>query len=179
MQRSAGLTLVLGLWLGATLAILAVITYNFRGIEPSVENNRKLAEHLDVAADKIGERDVRRTSVLYVYAGELNRAQFYVWNRVQLLLAATALLVALLRCPRAGVVVSLMGAAVLVLAMTFYLAPEITHLGRHLDFQERTAPGAQENFRHFELLHRSYGVCELAKSALVAVAAFLALRRKR
>lgn len=170
LKPSPGLSLALGLWLGATLVIIPVIAYNFQGIQRSVKVNDKLARNLDVPANRIYDRDVRRSSILFVYAGELNRAQFYAWNRAQLVLAAACLLLALLRFPSRTVIFMLMGASLLVLALTFYMAPEVTSMGRELDLVPTETPGKEALFARFASFHRNYIVLEGAKTLLLVVA---------
>ena len=176
MKSSPGLTLVLGMWLGATAVVLPVIIYNFYGIEMSVQQNDKLQEKLGIPRADLSDREARRQTVLWLYASELNRAQFYAWNRAQLILAAVALLVALLRCPRSGVILCLTGVGLIILALTFYVAPQATLLGRQLDLVATGLPDKAADFEKFRRLHKSSEWLEGAKTLLLVLASFLAIR---
>lgn len=171
LRPSPGLSWLLGLWLGGTLLLMVSVAYSFRGIEVSLLANEKLAQRANLDPE---DPEARRSSILHVYAGELNRLLFRDWNRAQLLLAAVALLVANARFPRRGVILSLILAALAVLVLTFYLAPEVTRAGRELDFVPRaTLP---ERFEQFDRLHRAYILVEIAKTSLLALATLLSAR---
>ncbi len=176
MKPSPGLTLAIGLWLGATLLVFVVVSYNFVGIRRSVAENPRLAENAGFSAE--AKDSTVRQSVLYVYAGELNRALFYVWNRTQIGLAALTLFLGLMHFPRAGLLLSLTAAGVIVLTLTFYLGPEVTNVGRQLDFVARDAV-TEATFARFRVLHLSYVVAEGVKTVILALASFLALHTPR
>ena len=167
-RRPPGLGFILGLWLGSTIAVVACISYNFIGIPHAVELNPKLQEEADLTPEAARGPE-RREHPIYVYAGELNRATFFVWNRAQLALAGLALLLSFVR-PRAFVSLALLIAGGIVVALTFYVAPEVTELGRQLDFQLRPEPGTNDVFDRFDLLHKSATILEGTKTVLVLLA---------
>ena len=171
MKPSPAVAFLLGLWIGASVLLFFVVGYSFGGMTESLELNRQLAEK--VGFDP-GDEAQLKTSVLWVHAGELNRAYFRYWNGAQLVLALTTLLTALLRCPRKGLLLCIVIAGVIALALTFYLAPQITSLGRDLDFKPRDPP--PPGLETFESLHSFYLALELGKTALLLLAALFAIR---
>ncbi|MEM7230521.1 MAG: hypothetical protein AAF517_00010 [Planctomycetota bacterium] len=171
MKTSPTLILVTGLWIGATLAVLGAVAYNFIGINRAVEANERLAERVDFTPN---DRAARRQSPIYVFAGELNRSLLYAFNRVQLGLAGLAFLLCAARLRS----VALSGALLLALGgvvwMAFWLAPEITEIGRSIDFKPKPEAGQDEAFDRFDFLHRIYVSIEGIKTAVVACVAAVA-----
>ena len=173
--RSAnGLSLVLGLWLGATVAVLGVVAWNFAGIPYALEANDKLRDRL---AFDVGDRVARRAQPIFVYSGELNRHILYAWNRAQLALGAVALWMAIRRQPRTSLLLALIAAGGLVVVTTFLLAPEIESIGRSIDFVSESP--ADTRFTRFAMLHRGYIIVEAVKTSLIALAAVLTARPRR
>ncbi len=162
-------TFLLGLWLGGSLFLVAVVTYNFVGIKPSLKINSELAARAGFDPD---DEPARKTSVIWVFASELNRAFFTCWNPVQLGLGALVLAAIAVRCPRRGALITAGLAVGIVLVLTFYLAPQLVETGRALDFKPRD-PEPPE-LAEFNLLHKVYSGLEIAKILLVVVA-FLAV----
>ena len=162
---------LLGLWLGGSLFLVAVVTYNFVGIAPSLEVNAELAAR---AGFDPQDEPARKTSVIWVFASELNRAFFTGWNPVQLGLGVLVLAGITVRCPRRGALIPAALAVGIVLVLTFYLAPQLVETGRTLDFKPRDPepPALAE----FNLLHRVYSGLETAK-ILLLVAAFFSVAR--
>ena len=172
LKKTTTLVLVLGIWLGASALLLWVVGSSFPGVEKAVQNNEKLAER---AGFKPGDAAARKISVPWVVTGELNRQYFAGWNIGQLILAGTALLCAA-RCRQRATFLVLCIAALIVLALSFWLAPELTVTGRSLDFVPRDPPPAQES--RFMGLHRLYTGLELAKVVLLVLAVKLAGREE-
>lgn len=163
--------LVLGAWIGASVAMLGVVGYSFPGIARGIEANPRLAERVgfDPGADA-----PKKTSVPWVVVGELNRAYFFGWNRAQLVLAALALTAAAIDRRRAVAILAGIAAAI-VLALTFHYAPEITERGRALDFVPRDPPPPA--LAEFESIHRLYTMLEVGKVSCLILAAALAFGR--
>src|SRR5689334_13835082 len=65
----------------------------------------------------------------------------------------------------------------IVLVMHFYLTPEITRLGRTIDFVSPGTPLAERS--RFWTFHGVYSACELVKFGLGTVLAVLLVRRRR
>ena len=171
-KKTTTLVLVLGIWLGASILLLWVVGSSFPGVERAVQNNEKLAEK---AGFKPGDSAAKKISVPWVVTGELNRQYFAGWNIGQLALAGMALVCAA-RCRQRGSLLVLSLAALIVLVLTFWLAPEITETGRSLDFVPREPPPAEE--ARFMGLHRVYTGLELVKLVLLAVAVKLSTREE-
>lgn len=164
VRRKMSSILVLGTWLGASFLLLWVVGSSFPGVERAVVENKELAAR---AGFKPGETAKKKTSVAWVITGELNRQNFSSWNMGQLLLAGAALLCAS-RAGSRGALLGICGATALVLVLTFWLAPEITTLGRSLDFLPRDPPPAE--LERFNSLHGIYTFLELGKVFLLMLA---------
>jgi hypothetical protein len=172
MRARALLILVLGLWLGGSLVVGAVTSYNFAGFADLFERNPALAAQ---AGFDPADMESRKTSLLWVHASELNRVFFDYWNRTQLVLGALALVLGLLS--RSGrLVPALLFLALLLVALVhFGIEPQVVELGRQLDFAPRTPAPPQVG--PFQRLHGLYFGAELLRLALVALAtAVLVLR---
>jgi hypothetical protein len=163
------LALVLGVWIGASAAVLGVVGYSFPGIERALQANDALRAR---AGFSPRDDSAKKSSTLWVLVGELNRHIFAGWNRAQLVLAAVALVFAA-RGARRTALALVAVAAVAVLVLTFYLAPEITARGRALDFVPRDpTPPEEAEFRAF---HSAYTALEVAKTLAIAAAGVLTL----
>jgi len=169
--RSAAFLFVLGVWLGSTSVVVGVVAWNFAGIPHAMHANPRLAERAQLAPD--ADRDTRRASPIFVFAGELNRAIIATWNRSQLVLAALALLFAGIAGARLWPLLPLTCATIIVIALTFFLAPEIERRGRELDFVPRTEVARDEEFATFDSLHSAYVRVEGAKTLLLLAAVVL------
>ncbi|MEE3199179.1 MAG: hypothetical protein VX254_04035, partial [Planctomycetota bacterium] len=172
LNKTTSLVLVLGIWLGASILLLWVVGSSFPGVEKAVQNNEKLAER---AGFEPGDSAAKKISVPWVVTGELNRQYFAGWNIGQLVLAGAALLCAA-RCRQRATFLVLSIAALVVLALSFWLAPAITEAGRSLDFVPRDPPPAQE--ASFMSLHRWYTGLEVAKVILLVLAVKLVGREE-
>jgi hypothetical protein len=172
MRMRALLILILGLWLGGSLVTGAVTSYNFAGMPDLLERNPKLAGH---AGFDPADTEAKKQSLLWVHASELNRVYFEAWNRTQLALAALALALALLSRAGRAITVLLALSLALVAWVHFGIEPQVVELGRQLDFVPRTPPPPQ--VAPFQRLHGIYFSAELARLALVTLAATLLIRR--
>ena len=164
---------VLGLWIGATVAVLGVVGYSFPGIDRALASNAGLEKGIgfdrhDTAAKKV--------SVPWVVVGELNRHYFVGFNRAQLGLAVVALALSWRRRRSFGFVLIAL-AALAAVVLTFHLAPEITDRGRALDFVPRDPP--PQGQAGFEAYHDVYTGLEAVKTVFLVVAAVLTARRSR
>jgi hypothetical protein len=151
-----------------------VATQNFRSVD------RVLAAPPPQIAERIqamGGHDLARAFLRY-QASELNRAYFDNWERAQIVLGAVLFLVLLFGSPpnRLMVLLTLLMLG-LVLLMHFYLTPEITRLGRTIDFVSPGTPSPDRT--RFWTFHGAYSACELVKFGLGTVLAVLLVRRRR
>src|SRR5258708_27587450 len=166
--------LLLGSWLAGCVFMDMVATQNFRSVD------RLLAAPTPQIAERIqamGGRDLARVFLRY-QAAELNRAYFDNWERAQIVLGAVLFLVLLFGSPpnRLMLLLTLLMLE-LVLVMHFYLTPEITRLGRVIDF---VSPGTPSPDRaRFWTFHGAYSACELVKFGLGTVLAVLLVGGRR
>jgi len=95
-------------------------------------------------------------------ASELNRYLFYTWENVQLALGV-AFLVLMLFWSREnkGVLTGILVLLLLTVAQRFVLSPEITALGRAIDFAPADANHAERN--RFWIAHTAYAATEVTK----------------
>ena len=168
MKTRSLLILVLGIWLGGSLIMGAVVSYNFAGFADLFERNPRLAER---AGFNPADTEAKKTSLLWVHASELNRVFFHAWNRTQLVLGALALTLALAARARWLPVGLLVAALGLVAYIHFGIEPQVVELGRQLDFLPRTPPPPM--VEPFQRLHGLYFSAELLRLTLVALAALL------
>jgi hypothetical protein len=136
--------------------MIMVATQNFRSVD------RLLAAPGSAVAqvEKIGHDQAR--AFLRYQVSEQNRWYFETWERIQLALAI-ALLAAILRQGRGGLIVAVMMFALLLLER-FYLTPEIVRLGRLIDFVPQAASSPERDL--FWRFHGAYSSVELLKLAL-------------
>lgn len=174
MRARALLILVLGLWLGGSLVVGAVVSYNLTGFPALFERNPALAAR---AGFDPANPEAKRQSLLWVHASELNRVFFAAWNRTQLVLGVLALALALLG--RAGrLTIAFLALAVALVAWIHLgIEPRVVELGRQLDFLPRTPPPPQ--VEPFQRLHGLYFGAELTRLALVTLATTLLILRWR
>ena len=173
VENRAPLVLLLGVWIGGSVAVVGVVGYSFPGVERSLESNEKLRARAGFEAGDVAKK---KTSPLWVLVGELNRHYFRGFNAAQLVLAAATLVLAALS-RRRSVLILVTVAVAITAVLAFHLAGEITERGRELDFLPRDPPPRQE--ADFLELHRVYTGLEAAKTLLLVGAALLTVRRPR
>jgi hypothetical protein len=158
----------MGAWILGTLFMTVVATQNFRTIDRLLADAAHPA--LRAAMDDLGATPTRE--LLRYLSSELNRLYFLLWNVVQLPLGAAAWVLAGRNAPRR--VRAVIGAMVVTVAiMVAWFVPEITTLGRQLDFVPRDPPPPEMG--RFWVLHAAYTALELGKlAAAVWVTARLA-----
>lgn len=160
------LALLLGAWLMGTLLLAGVASENFFIIDRLLNSSASSsfsshpAFQKDVAQLPPGEA---RITLRYV-SSEMNRLYFVVWGWIELVIAVLVLALAMesVRRMKFTIVFSLMLLAVAV--MVFYITPEITQVGRALDYVPRD-PKPPE-LAHFGMLHGLYSVLDLLKLVL-------------
>lgn len=172
MKAKMFLAWVLGAWLGGSLIIGGVVSYNFAGLEDLFARNPKLADH---AGFTLEDEAAKKTSLIWVHSSELNRVFFETWNRAQLVLGGLALVLAL--GARAGKLATLLLllAVVLVACTHFLVEPQIVSLGRQLDFASRVPPPPEMGA--FQRQHGIYFTLEAVRLVLMAGATLILLFR--
>jgi hypothetical protein len=165
---------LLGAWLAGCLFMDMVATQNFRSVD------RLLAAPPPELAERVqamGGHDAARMLLRHQVA-EQNRWYFEGWEQVQIVLGVAVFLVLLFGAvaDRWMLFFTLLMLS-LVLIAHFALTPEITRLGRAIDF---VPPAASSPDRvRFWLLHGSYSAIELIKLGGGIVLAVLLVRRRR
>jgi len=151
-----------------------VATQNFRSVDrllaaPPIQ----IAEQIQ----KLGGRDAARVFLRY-QASELNRAYFQNWERAQISLGLALFLVLLFgTVPDRLMLLPALLMLVLVLLMHFYMTPEITRLGRLIDFSPAALSSPERS--RFWRFHGAYSATELIKLALGFVLAWRLLRMRK
>jgi hypothetical protein len=169
MQFHRLASLILGIWLGASVLMDFVATGNFHTVS-------RVMGSLDVraleAVRKVSDPDTLRLLLRY-FAGEANRYLFEQWEWVELLLGLALLMVLLFGQSYQKLALSLCFLMICVVAVQrFGLTPAITRLGRELEFSN--SPPS----RRFAAYHAAYGCAEIGKLLMgVVMAVRLLIRR--
>lgn len=171
------LNLLLGLWLGGSIVVWGVVGYNFAGIPRILDNHPELANRSGLDPGDSEYTDKVKTSVIWVYSSELNRAYFTYWGFAQLGLALAALLAAIRG--RHGVFLTglVIAAGALAAYSYFWQIPEIITVGTSLDFVPRDPPPSQ--LETFHRLHKSSLFTDFGRGALIILATILCIMRTR
>lgn len=165
---------LLGAWLAGCLFMDMVATQNFRSVE------RLLAAPSPQLAERVqamGGHDAARVLLRHQVA-EQNRWYFETWEQVQIALGVALFLVLLFGADadRWMLFFTLLMLAFVLMAH-FALTPEITRLGRAIDF---VPPGTSSSDRgRFWIFHGTYSASELIKLGVGIVLAVLLVRRRR
>ena len=148
-----------------SIAVMVVATQNFHTIDWLIRASDNSVFRSD--AHELG--DARLRDLLRYLSSELNRLYFREWNFAQLALGAAIVpLVARRRdARRLHIFVGAMLTVVIVMAL--WMTPEITAIGRRLDFVPRTPPPAE--LGRFWILHAIYTSLEIVKVAIAFVVA--------
>jgi len=174
MKLTASLVLLLGIWLGGSVIVGGVVAYNISGFEHLFARNAKLQARAGFTVDDV---EAKKSSVLWVYASELNRVFFEVWNRFQLLIGALAVLLAAWAGASRLTLWLLLGATALVAVVHLVLEPQLVDLGRQLDFLPRVPrPAIEESFQRY---HAVYMVTESLRLGVVLVATLVLMFQLR
>lgn len=165
-------TLLLGAWIGGCVFMDMVATQNFRSVD------RLLASpptHVAERVQAIGGHDAARAFLRY-QASELNRQYFTTWEVTQIVLGVLLIGIVILAGHRNRVTIWLPSLMLsLTLVMHFVLTPQITRLGRAMDF---SPPGQAGISSQFWVFHGAYSALELIKLGWgVALAVWLMLPR--
>jgi hypothetical protein len=170
MKVAPLLHFILGIWLGGSLIVGGVVSYNFSGFDDLFYRNPKLQAHAGFAPD---DANAKKSSLLWVHSSELNRVFFEVWNRTQLVLGALAVLIAVWGGAGRWALGLLVAATVLVGLAHFFLEPQIVELGRQLDFLPRDPPPPM--LEDFQRYHKIFFAAEGLRFGLLFVATLLVL----
>jgi hypothetical protein len=164
---------VFGMWVAGSVFVSFIASQNFYTIDRLLDASESAA--FRSAVEQSGRQDAR--DLLRYLSSELNRLYFQAWNVAQAVLAVAAFWLAGRRGSskvRAGLALM----SVIVLVMLAWLAPEITRVGRSLDFVPRDPAPVQ--LATLGMLHAAYAVLEVLKLvAGIFVAAVIAREGSR
>jgi hypothetical protein len=162
---------LLGGWVIGTLILFTVAPSNFHTVDKILRESTDSVFRAEVAG--VGEPAARQ--MLRYLASELNRLFFGLWNIAQVGLGL-GVAWSLARLPDARRARQMLWAMLLLVAlMLFWLTPEITSLGRRLDFMPRDP--APPELSRFRLLHALYTAADLAKLGLAFALLVTLVRR--
>ncbi|HUQ92307.1 MAG TPA: DUF4149 domain-containing protein [Bryobacteraceae bacterium] len=163
--------LILGIWAGISLAMVFVAIHNFRGVDQLLEAPHAQAGR---SVQKLGPASTRE--LLRYQVSELNRF-YFEWYGIAQISLALLLALTLLFATRADKIMMVLS-GVLLLVVVFehkFLTPEITYLGRLIDFTAPDVPSAPRI--RFWSFHKIYSGMEVFKFALfLAVALKMVVR---
>jgi len=166
MRRDWAFCLI-GAWIAGSVFMMIVATQNFHTVDRLLEGSENRA--FRSVAQELGP--ARTRDLMRYVSSELNRLYFQGWNVAQLALGASLLWMVRNRrdARRARTLIAAMVGIVVV--MLVWLTPEITALGRRLDFVPRDPAPAE--LGRFWTLHAAYTVLEVVKLVAVVAAALL------
>jgi hypothetical protein len=160
---------LIGAWLAASLFMVMVATQNFRAVDrllaaPGAEASQRI--------ESLGGKDAARMFLRY-HSSELNRLYFATWEWAQIALGL-ALVVTLWRggTPERLLCLAMLG---IVLTGRWLLTPEITLVGRSIDWISPAASSPQRDY--FWKLHNIYSFLEVTKQLLGLTLAIRILRK--
>jgi hypothetical protein len=173
MTRVRWATFLMGVWVAGSLFVSLVAAENFYTIDRLLSAPANAA--FQSATEQLG-RPVARDLLRYL-SSELNRLYFQLWNVAQIVIGG-AVLVLIWRVPgTTRIRRTAIAMFAIVVLMLVWLAPQITSVGRSLDFVPRDTPPPQ--LARFGLLHAAYTMLELAKMLAGIVAAAWMTRADR
>ena len=148
---------LLGMWLGLTVAMWYAAAGSFSTVRRVLEGRHR---EVNEAMELLGTEWTRL--VLRHLTSEINRTYFHAYGWAQIALAVLLLAVLAMQKPRDHVSLFIAGGMFLAVAvLTFYLTPQITELGRQIDFVPRDPPPPEMG--RFRLLHGLYTGLDGAK----------------
>lgn len=164
---------LLGAWAAGSVAVTVVATQNFYTIDRLLADSpsqsfRELTGQLEASH--------ARTFLRYL-SSELNRLYFRRWNEAQLVLGVATFWILTGNPAAARARWGVLAMLVVVVAMTVWLAPAITTLGRTIDFVPRNPPPPE--LARFGVLHAAYSSLEIAKLLAGLGLAFILSRADR
>jgi hypothetical protein len=175
MHRTSIATLLLGAWLGGCLFMDTVATENFHSVDRMLTApTAQMKERIQT----LGGHDAARVLLRY-QASEQNRQYFAAWESIQIGLGLLLILMLVVAGQRDRVTLWLAGLMLgVALLMHFLLTPEITRLGRAMDFGPVGRPSGEST--RFWIFHGVYSALELIKLGWgIALGVWIVLPRKK
>jgi preprotein translocase subunit SecG len=167
--------LLLGVWLGGCVFMDTVATQNFRAVDRMLTTpTPQVKERMQA----LGGHDAARALMRY-QAAEQNRQYFSTWEMAQIGLGMLLLLMLVAAGQRDRVTLWLVALMLgVTLLMHYVLTPQITRLGRAMDFAATGSPAGEST--SFWIFHGLYSALELIKLGWsIALAVWLVLPRKK
>ena len=142
--------LAMGMWLAGTVVTAVVAAENFYTIDRLLVSSPSTT--FVTTVERVGRGEARE--FLRYLSSELNRLYFRLWNVAQLVIGVLLLWLigrdaGAAKARRA--VILMLG---IVVVMTVWLAPEVSSIGRSLDFVPRDPPPSAVG--RFWILHAAY-----------------------
>ena len=152
----------MGAWLMGTLFLWVIASQNFREVDKVLDLNHP---EISKIVQSITYSETR--SLLRLLASELNRFYFKLWGGIQVFIGGV---IALLLCiyrygytDRLGFIL-VIGMWSLSIILLFWITPELTILGRQLDFSPKNP--SSEKFALFWNYHFIYVLTDFLKFAI-------------
>lgn len=174
MMRDRCALLLVGAWIAGSIFVMVVATQNFHTIDWLIRASENSVFRATV--HEVGEPRVR--DLLRYLSSELNRLYFGEWNVAQLALGAGVVMLVARRADARRLRILAGAMIAIVIVMLAWMTPEITAIGRRLDFVPRTPPPAE--LGRFWILHGIYTTLEIVKLVLAfVIAVHLSRTRER
>jgi hypothetical protein len=159
MARGQVLAIVLlGIWLGLTFGTWYAAAGSFSTTRRVLEGRqRDVAEAMELLGAEWSRLVLRHLT------SEINRTYFRAYGWAQAALGVLLLAALAAARPRDVTALVVVGAMfVVALVLTFYLTPQITELGRQIDFVPRDPPPPE--YARFRMLHGAFTALDGAKT---------------
>jgi hypothetical protein len=149
---------LLGMWLGLTVGMWYAAAGSFATTRRVLEGrHREVMEAIELLGTEWSRLVLRHLT------SEINRAYFRAYGWAQTVLAVLLLAALAAQKPRDTMALAVVGAMFLaVLVLTFYVTPQVTELGRQIDFVPRDPPPPE--YSRFRLLHGAFTAVDGAKT---------------
>lgn len=166
-------SVILGVWLGAGIAVDLAVTQNFAAVDRFLSNPGSVAAAVQL--NQMGKDKIR--PLLRRNAAEENNAIFENWERIEMALGTVLFLLLLFGERPQMSMLTMTGAMILIVVLQhFLLSSNIAELGRVVP----DLPPESATVRRFWKYHGIYSGSELLKLAVGFAFAFrLVLGRKR
>jgi len=153
-------SLLIGAWLAGSAFMIWVATGNFRSVEEVLRARSTKAQR---EINDIGP--ARARALLRYHASEQNRHYFYYWEIVQIALGVVLAVVLLFATNGNKLIMALVAFMLaIILIMHFRISPQITELGRAIDFAGSEQMSVERDV--FWNYHKAYSAMEVLKIGL-------------
>ena len=133
MTKERWALVLMGAWIAGTVFVTVVATQNFHTVDRLLAGSDNAA--FSAVVDELGPQRAR--DLLRYLSSELNRLYFQWWNVLQVVLGAAVLWLTARRPDARSLRVGVTAMLAVVVVMLAWMTPEITAIGRRLDFVSR------------------------------------------